>query len=185
MNRPKMPPDFKQAFGLWYFGIAGFALLLMMTSCVNSNNAEKKVLTLLDKCPSWTRLRPNDQPDREKIMASLEKIRTFNTRVVRMAVEQYVVKNTKTTSQNLENLSKVFLLNRYLFQVPQFVPAESPVFGAWRNPIEKGQMNVLWPFLLKPNGRLELTGVFSGYTGEPYQPIKEFDYFFKTFGIRK
>jgi hypothetical protein len=39
-------------------------------------------------------------------------------------------------------------------------------------------------FTLKPDGQLELTGMFSGYTGEPYRPIEEFDYFFKTFGVR-
>ena len=117
-------------------------------------------------------------------MVCLRKISACDIGDIRAAVEQYVDTNTKSGSQNLGNLSKVFLLNRYLFNVPQLVSIDSPLFGAWRNPIQDGQLDLLWPFSLKPDGQLELSGMFSGYTGEAYRPMEEFDYFFKKYGLR-
>jgi hypothetical protein len=82
--------------------------------------------------------------------------------------------------------SRVFLLNRYLFQAPEKSPIDEQLFGGWAGtPIENGMVNRLWPFAYDSQNKLQLARDFEGYFGNGYRGLDEFDYFQKTFGLRK
>jgi hypothetical protein len=99
-------------------------------------------------------------------------------RQLALLVEEY--------GMNEVELSKVFVMNRFIFAVPSHVPwARVQVFGAWAGvPTTHDGANLMWPLSERVPGVIELTSHFKGYYGPPYRPLREFDYFSAQFGPR-
>lgn len=157
-----------------------FAFLVLLGCARNQLSESEQIMRLLESCPSWTVPPPNDVA-KAKILDHLAKISAYNTTLIYEAVKKYSAMHR----DDLEALSKILLLNRFLFAVPQWVPVDTPLFGSWRHSVENGQISLLWPFSVRSDGTLVLTGEFSGYTGEPYQAREEFDFFSKNYGQRR
>ena len=101
-------------------------------------------------------------------------------------IRKAIVLIFSTHPQDTSLWSRVFLLNRYLFQVPEISPIDGHLFGGWAGtPVENGMVNRLWPFSYDGQNRLQLVGEFEGYYGPPYRGLDEFDYFQKKFGLRR
>jgi hypothetical protein len=101
-------------------------------------------------------------------------------------IREAIVRLFSKYSQNTSLWSRVFILNRYLFQVPENSPIDEHLFGGWAGtPIENGMVNRLWPFSYDSQNRLQLVGEFEGGYGNGYRGLDEFDYFHKKFGLRR
>jgi hypothetical protein len=139
------------------------------------------IAQLLRHCPDWTKL--NDEPSQKvKLVNSLAEFQQSETTIIRAGLTEYL---SDKELHNVSGLSRVFLLNRFIFDVPQFASLEEPSFGSWRNPVKGNEVEIRWPFSKGTNGELRLSGRFEGYTGESPGVLDEFDYFAKRYGRRK
>jgi hypothetical protein len=143
---------------------------------------ESEVLKLLESCPAWTALQKDDKVSHEKIITHLKKISEFDLQVIRSSSEKYLQANPDISAK-----SKIFVLNRYLFNVPKKVPLNQMTgFGGWAGvPVRNSNANWMWPLSTDIFGRIKVEGVFAGYYGSKYAAIEEFDYFNRTFSRRK
>jgi hypothetical protein len=144
---------------------------------------------IMSDCP--IRTLPTDigrqASERQKIIACLEKIVRYRTSVLRAAEVEYTKDLTARGSYSqLDDLGVLFLLNRYIFNVPDVSPrSEARFFGGWEGvPVTEETVNLLWPLSTAKSGGLEFTGAFGGYYGPAFQAVAEFDYFDHRFGRR-
>src|SRR5262249_55725407 len=147
-----------------------------------SDKVEVIVSQILD-CPVWNEYDENDLKKKEsQIMKCLAKVADNDIVLIRSAVDLVFKKHDRDSSVD----AQVFLLNWYLFQVPEKSPIEDVLFGGWvGREVSQGKVNRLWPFSYDIQGGLRLTGSFQGYFGNGYRGLDEFDYFQKKFGLRK
>jgi hypothetical protein len=83
-------------------------------------------------------------------------------------------------------MSRLYVLSRYIFNVPERAKFDSPTFGGWMGvPHNSEEINLLWPLSYDQQGNLALTGQFGGYMGDDYLAIQEFDYFRSAYGARR
>jgi hypothetical protein len=142
---------------------------------------------LIESCPTWTGTGQNDTQRKAAIMRHLQDLRQFNLPTLREGLRRFVEEREITRTYDLDAMCKLFLLNRYVFDVPQWVPREQSVaFGAWMGiPEEDSRINVLWPLAVNGAGHLELAGRNIGYLGADFRALDEFDYFAKQYGPRE
>ena len=94
----------------------------------------------------------------------------------------------RTTKEgfNVSAMSKLFVLNRYVFNVPEFTPLNQQRFGSFLGvPVLEGRVNELWPWQIDPAGELQLTGFFRGYAGESFVALEEAEAFQRLYGRRE
>jgi hypothetical protein len=152
-------------------------LISLHVSC--SPSADKGVKRALGCCPDWSRLAADDQDARRKVLQYLRQVSTNDVATIRRGVEEYLRQRGTSGFE-----ASIFLLNRFIFNVPQFGPSEASEITPWHSPAPDGRPDLLWPFSVGNRGELELTGIFSGYTGEEYRPLEEFDGFLRQYGLR-
>jgi hypothetical protein len=169
----RAPPEFIVWLAPLVVGLA------LVAGCHASKSAPENVSLLLDRCPEWTQLNGDDRGAKQKILLCLAQISTNDIRDIRIGVTKFL-----HTQRGQAESGKIFLLNRYLFNVPELGEPDDSIVTPWHSPTRSGRLDLLWPFSLMPKGDLELTGNFKGYTGESYRPLDEFDYFLKTYGRR-
>jgi hypothetical protein len=144
---------------------------------------ELLLLQKLDACPPWASLDVNDQQTVAVLMRALAFFQNCDYDVLRKVIARYVTIKTETEEYDVESASRLFILNRYLFNVPEIAPISEPHFGGWVIPHDDRTANRLWPFRLK-DGQLILIGGFQGYFGAKYDALGEFDFFRKVYGLR-
>jgi hypothetical protein len=144
-----------------------------------------KIIATLDSCPAWTDLEEDDYSGREQLLSAMNQLRSdYDLPSLREAIRAYVA--MKGPEDDLQAFSRLFILNRCLFDVPSSCPTETPIFGSWRGrPYEGATVNLLWPLSLDKEGGLHLTGKYHGYFGGPYDPLAEFDFFQDHYPVRK
>ncbi len=148
-----------------------------------ANKKPVKIETIAKKisvCPDWSEVKKDDTKANAEILNCLQAISRYKTDEIRIAI----VSLTRETQTDLPTACRIFLLNRYLFKVSKS-KLEGEIFGGWAGvPIDKGEIDWLWPFRQTKAGDIELINEFEGYFGSQYQAVKEFDYFRKKFGRR-
>jgi len=83
-------------------------------------------------------------------------------------------------------MSKLFVVNRYLFDVPEFTPLNQRRFGAFAGvPVHGDLVNELWPWQVDARGEIRLIGFFRGYVGETYLALQEAVAFKRRYGLRE
>jgi hypothetical protein len=134
-----------------------------------------RVAELLFSAPSW--IEAGDDPKLAvKLLSRLRRISALHTDVVRGGVEFFIDESKRKKSYSLDEQSKLYLLNRYMFRLPRSVPrGQIPFFGGWLIPDTGGNLNPNWPFAVQKGGELALKGVFSGYMGDEFRALDEFD----------
>lgn len=143
------------------------------------------VLRLLEDCPKWSNTAIDNKFTRKIILQYLNQVSQYHVLTIRKAVVFYVQNSNQLDKQYHSNLSTIFVLNRYLFKAPIKGP-DNISFGGWVGAsTDNTSVNWLWPLVISNDGNLELTGTLDGYAGPAYRAIEEFDYFNKTFGLRK
>jgi len=143
----------------------------------------EKIMFQIKSCPAWTDYDENDVKKKEdQIFQSLNKIAENDIGQIRESVRSLLAVKDQDTSID----AQIFLLNRFLFQVPERSAIDGRLFGGWVGPtIHDGMLNRLWPFSYDSHNNLRLTGSFQGYFGPRYNGLSEFDYFYDKFGLRE
>lgn len=140
------------------------------------------VVKILESCPAWsdTNTRTND------MLACLKLLSNCDTAVLRAGLVQFVEKCQSEKQYTIDNMSKLFILNRLVFAVPEGEKFSGPFFGGWEGVPHAGhEMNMLWPLALRKDGELILVGKYSGYTGHRHLAVEEFDHFLAKYGRRQ
>lgn len=142
----------------------------------------KGALKSLGSMPAWSEIGSSNVARRaiEQTMAKLEQ---SGLETLRAAVKLYVDwADEQPGGPSVAEMSRLFVLNRYIFNVPESAPLGSVrLFGGWRGVTTKpGILNPLWPWKIV-QGKKRLRGQFLGYSGDVYQALEEFDYFRKQF----
>ncbi len=144
------------------------------------------IIKTLDGCIPWSEIEENDVNSRNEVMKTMEKLSRCDIDVLEKAVEKYVLNKKEQNSYDVDSMSRLYVLNRYIFDVSAKKPWEAPRFGAFFVlPSEREGIVELWPLSFDDKGNLVLTGEFGGYFGESYLAVEEFKYFRKTYGVRK
>jgi hypothetical protein len=121
-----------------------------------------------------------------KIIETLNRISNYNLTIIRKAIKIYSDESKKNDLTYSERMSPIFLLNRYLFNVPSELRSYKRYYwGVTGVPVKEGKVNWLWPFIQEKNGDIILKGFPIAFRGSEYFAIEEFDFFNKTFGPRK
>lgn len=155
---------------------------------LNDDEVVEKVLMLIQSCPDWGSVPKDDLASRQKILASLREIAGYDVTVIRKAYQKYIYNAKQKNLDDFSNLGRLYVLNRYLFNVPNLVPSEKIIsFGGriYGDPSFDLKTSWLWPLSFDASNNLLLTGTFSLYLGTTYRALEEFDYLHKTFGLRK
>lgn len=143
---------------------------------------------VLDRAPAWTEL-SGDPDEARRLVDACRQIAKSDTQQIRsMLVDFCDEKNGKDAGgMNVDQMSKVYVLNRILFAIPATVEAQDiRYFGSWVLPddVADSGNNLIWPVTPLANGSFEIVGEFKGYFGAAYTPIREFDYLYEHFGRR-
>jgi hypothetical protein len=153
----------------------------------SADAAVNDLIHVIDSCPDWTFLSSDDASGRQRVLDSLRPFQRTDTAIIREVVKRVESKYSKEPGYDGHGLDKLFVLNRYVFNVPSSVPARgAQFFDAWRKTRvrEDGSADLLWPLSMDEAGLLSLTSPAAGYCGPPYRALAEFDYFNQRFGRR-
>ena|ERR1041384_3360545 len=147
----------------------------------------EKVVELIESSPEWSEIPADDEASRSKIIEKMRGVAKYDLDTIRSAIEQYLSKKEQSEGGNdVASMSRLYVLNRYLFDVPDKVPMGERRFGSFFGiPHDSQSVNEMWPLSVDDKGKLALTGSFKGYFGEEYLPLQEFDYFKEKYGPRK
>ena len=150
------------------------------------SDSTSRVVATLNGCPAWSRLSATDKDDRLAILQCLHQLAKEDSVALREGIEIFVANRRSQNDYSVDAMSKLFLLDRYVFAVPaQSELSEARFFGGWIGvPVDGANVNLLWPFEVGAHGQLALVGDFGGYNGDDFQAIEEFDYFSSRFGRR-
>jgi hypothetical protein len=140
-----------------------------------------RIVKVLDDTPVPTRLKKDDLAERQRVVTMLTAVGEYPTPAIRSAVKQFL---DRRRPDDLDEQSKVFLLNRCIFAVPEREPRDPPWFHSWA--IESSDLdNFMRPLALDAEGRIVFEGSFLFYIGPPYLALREFDSFESRFGRRR
>ena len=140
------------------------------------------VVSALESCPAWS----DPKASGDAILATLGELSGLSTSVLRAGIERFVTRYRSRNDYDVNNMAKLFVLNRFVFAVPEKEIYGGPFFGGWQGvPHDQQQMNPMWPLAFAKNGKLQLVGKYSGYSGHPYLAVQEFDHFLVKYGRRQ
>ena len=146
-----------------------------------------QILKTIKKCPDWTIVSANDTSARQKIMQCLDELSEKDTKYLRKAVEQCVAESS-VDHDPPDYDGILYLINRYIFNVPgQPLSLDFPRLSCfWVGREDEWNLTEIWPFVMGPNGQLELECQFHGAEGSPYCTfaLEDFDTFNKKYGRR-
>jgi len=174
-------------FAFWGLGCGG-----------GDEEQAQEILARLSKCQHWVSLREDDAEDRARVVATLEDIRVnFTLREIRLAAAKLGADLKRESPQWNRVEEEFFVLNRYLFAVPQGYPRNKARFyggfgfptkgpGTFEPLWHEAWVDLMWPLSHREDATIALTGTASGwYVGPLHDPVAEFDYFFRRFGARE
>lgn len=148
----------------------------------------KNIVEILQSCPAWVSTSAEEREDRRHILEQMKKISHYDIQDIRDALIIYVNSVYSKTSDIHADLGKIYVLNRYVFDVPTSPLVEGKIrrFAGWiGEPFEECEKNWSWPLSIDNDGKLVLTGTLHYRMGPLYQAIEEFDYLRQRFGLRK
>lgn len=148
---------------------------------IASNDPVEAVATILESSPAWSQA----DADRTKILACLQRLSDYESPFLRAGMKKVVAGRISKKEYDGATMSKLFVLNRFLFAVPEKEKFAGPFFGGFQGvPYDQHEMNVMWPLSHAKDGQVQLTGRFSGYSGHNHLAVQEFDFFLKKYGRR-
>jgi hypothetical protein len=145
------------------------------------------VEALLDETPAWAGVEAGDAEALAEIERRMRRLDTFSPEDVEAGARRYVAsRSAGGDAFDVDAMSKVYVLARYLFDVPDAVPGGRPRFASFIGvPVREGVVDELWPWEAGPDGEPDLTGYFRGYAGETYNALGELDAFKERYGFRR
>jgi hypothetical protein len=158
--------------------------------------AVNRVVSLMESMPAWSAVTP-DAAERSCIERTCREVAAYDKDTIRAAVVRLESPASVARGDFAAREGRLFLLNRFLFDLPISVRRDSPHFqfffaSFWGLPLsgERGKIDpsdtvaCRWPWSDDYQGGLRLEGVCFGYSGPPYDALRDFDYYRKTFGRR-
>ncbi|HMV83057.1 MAG TPA: hypothetical protein PLD20_07485 [Blastocatellia bacterium] len=152
------------------------------------NEQTLQIVELINSSPSWWDSYPNyvfSDAKLQELQACLKQIAKHDTQIIRDAVKAYYSQHSSQGSYNADEKGKLFLLNRYVFNVPNKSVNDIPSEVGW---FYYGEENtdLLWPLSeVDKEGNIKLGLRHAVYTGQRYYPLEEFDFFNRRFGRRE
>lgn len=164
-------------------GASAIALWIHMRPSLSDTNP---TVSLIERLPAWTGMKLGST-ESVRMMSALEEIDKQETTVLREAVQCYWEREVLGKADSLEAESRLFILNRFIFNLPRVVDGRTiRIYGGWEGlPIHADgtSVDLAWPFASR-SGRLTLVGTYEGYCGDVYLALHEFDAFNSRFGRR-
>lgn len=183
--------------------VAAVTALICPSECApNTKRAESKkqsrlktAIELIAACPDWLSVKPqkNVEKQEREILDSLSKLSKLNTDTLRKAVEYHLrVVHQQQMETDRSPEGRLFLLNRYIFNVPKTVPLQETVDGGKFVPqgaFLKAPKKVrgTWPLTIR-DGHASLIPppyTYIKLTRAEYPALKEFDLFYRKYGRRR
>ncbi len=157
------------------------------SSGITREETHDRLLALLINAPPWTYIEGGEKVLRKRFAKSLMPFRNVRDPVLlRTVLEDYLGDTGQgQDAMDVDQSSKIFLLNRLIFAVPRSVPeSEARGFGGSIGVPGDGTEDMLWPWTQNELGELILVGEYRGYNGGIYEALREFDYFIGKYGLR-
>lgn len=115
-------------------------------------------------------------------------VQNTDSELVKKSMDAFISKITIDDPRD-EYESKLFLLMRVVFKLPEAAPKEDlRSFKGWNNwsssYLETDRANLSWPVSWK-NGNPSLLSNYSGSEGLPYSASSEYEYFLKKYPFRE
>jgi hypothetical protein len=148
-----------------------------------SESAAARIEITLKNCPSWEDIKGVHDPRIPRILIAFKEISKYKTQTIERGILRYLYSSSPKGGRhllgNIPDTSKLFVLNRYLFEVPRWCKlADTQLFGGWiGTPSNGSSIDMMWPLRKTESGSICLVGTFSGYNGEDYDALSEFSYF--------
>ncbi len=141
---------------------------------------------LLEETPAWSGVTDDDDEALRTIERQMRRLDDFEPDEIEAGVRRYVAaRSAAPEGFDVDAMSKVYVLNRYVFDAPGAAPGGRPRFAGFRGvPVRDGLVDELWPWERGEDGELRLTGYFRGYAGETYQALPELEAFKQAYGFR-
>lgn len=149
-----------------------------------------KLFELLPNAKAWTDASGYGREDNQYMLEVAQTLLTVDTLSTKPKLQELMdeVSNYGSYYQDdLDELSKVYVLLRFLFDVPPSHDInDASVYGGWIRPDDadtEETYNLLWPVSVEDN-QPQVTESFIGYLGAGYDFAGEFDYFAERFSLR-
>jgi len=159
-----------------------------------------RISDLLYVMPDWSSFAMNDKEPEWRF--SIERAFECIARNRIEDIEAVVVAHANDYSGGLYERgarhTKLFLLNKYLFNLPDSIRRDNPHYIAFvaggyvqslsgqpGNPQPSDELNGRWPWSADETGVWRLTGTFRGAAGPPYDSVAAFQYFREHYGVRR
>jgi hypothetical protein len=169
---------------------AVFALTIV-AACQSTSVFRQEIAAVVTEvelcCPVW-KLGAEDGNRKQEILLHLNKIAQFDAGVIREAIRQLIASDRRTGSYDMDLMMKLFILNRFVCDVPQWVDiTEAPRFGGWVGIPETNQsVSVLWPLkIVDSEGNIDLVRFNVGYFGDEFLALEELDFLRRKYGMRR
>lgn len=158
----------------------------MQNSSEALSNEVEVLVEQISSMPAWSDLSSDNDEDRRQVIEILQAIARAPAEIIRQAVEAYIEQTARAEAgYDVSAMSRLYVLNRFLFNVPDKVELGRPRFGSFFGiPSEGNTVNELWPLSKGVDGKFVLDGQFGGYFGESYLAVQEFDHFNNEYGPR-
>lgn len=159
---------------------------LNLSSEIMKNPDIRTIVDMFRKMPAWSDTPTKNQEARKIIIQQLEQLLHQDTQMLRQAMQTYINEvSQKETGYDVAAMSKLYIINRYIFNVTEAASLDKRRFASFYNREDtQNTIHSLWPLSFTGEKKLELTGVFQGYFGESYLALQEFDYLLKEYGRR-
>jgi len=166
------------------FYLALSVLVVLLTFSVKAQTPDQlnDAFKALKLAPSWINM--NVERDGPRLISALDNFRGWPASSVKDILVAITDDPSVLKDHELDIKSKIFILNRYFFNVPVSIKDGVPIakYGTWMKPEHS---DLLYPLTQDSPGRFRiLKGYTDSYTGSDYDGLAEFDYFEKRFDIR-
>lgn len=174
-----------------------FCFSLLICSNVTVASAMDMVddfLGRLKAAPPWGRI-DSSQESRKKAQSLMDVLTDIAHVLTITQCRDLMERDTAWIEQERTNdatifrneLSKLFILNRVYFKIPEWDTVEAMKYrGGWlpAAPSKDGKYAILYPVEESPNGILKLSHGGYSYYGGDYPPLLEFELFRDRYGAR-
>jgi hypothetical protein len=139
------------------------------------------VVAAIERLPVWTTASAHNRSAEGAILTAMAKLNSVDTDTIGAAVvifwERYCMPTSKNTSIREWNdgKAKIYLLNRYLFDVPEWVKDSVIDWGGeFMPPCSELGVPMLWPLVRSSNGKLKIAEYESTeYVGGSYDGLRD------------
>jgi len=134
---------------------------------------------------SWTNDTAYNANDNMFLLQQAIQLSVLSDNEIRTGVQAY----TDYYKGHPDGLSKLFLILRVIYNVPDSMPIDqAKSYGGWIKPVAEltgPYYKISWPLATDPQGHPIVNYLYMGYLGAPYDASSELEYFISTFGRRQ